>query len=60
MPLVRDEKVHGWPCKFYDDGVVKVGTTTNRITIRVPESELGWFATRLRTELIEREAAGDG
>ena len=48
MPLLRTETIHGWPCKFYDDGLVKVGTTAARFTIRVPADEGAWFATRLR------------
>ena len=59
MPLLSTEKVHGWPCKFYDDGLVKVGTKTDRFTIRVLADEGAWFATRLRAELIERELATD-
>ena len=58
MPLLRTELVHGWPCKFYDNGGVTVGTrAADRFTIKVPTNEVSWFATRLRTELIERELA---
>ena len=58
MPLLRTEKIHGWPCKFYDNGGVTVGTrAADRFTIKVPADEVSWFATRLRTELIERELA---
>ena len=57
MPLLREETIHGVICKFYDGGVVKVGTKADRFTIRVPADEASWFATRLRAELIERELA---
>ena len=57
MPLLCQEKIHGWPCKFYDSGVVMVGTTADRFSIKLPSDEGAWFATRLRAELIERELA---
>ena len=57
MPLQRDETVHGWPCKFYANDVVKVGTKATRFTLKVPADEGSWFATRLRAELIRRELA---
>ena len=57
MPLLRTETIHGWPCKFYDNDVVVVGTTTGRFSIKLPASEDTWFATRLRAELIKRELA---
>ena len=57
MPLLRTETIHGWPCKFYDDGLVKVGTKADRFTIRVPVGEGAWFAARLRAKLIEKELA---
>ena len=57
MPLLRAETIHGWPCKFYDNGVVWVGTTANRFTMNVPADESSWVATRLRAELIRRELA---
>ena len=70
MPLQREETVHGWPCKFYANDVVKVGTKATRFTLKVPADEGSWFATRLRAELIRRElvvaaelptdGAGDG
>ena len=55
MPLLSTEKIHGTVCKFYDGGLVKVGTTADRFTIRVPADESSWVATRARAELIERE-----
>ena len=55
--LLREETIHGFICKFYDSGVVKVGTAADRFTIRVPDGESSWVATRLRAELIERELA---
>ena len=62
MPLLRSEVIHGWPCKFYDNCCVTVGTrTADRFTIKhaikVPADEVSWFATRLRAELIESELA---
>lgn len=57
MPLQREETVHGWPCKFYDGDVVKVGTKAARFTLKVPTDEVSWFSTRLRAELIKRELA---
>ena len=57
MPLQHDETVHGWPCKFYANDVVKVGTKATRFTLKVPADEGSWFATRLRAELIRRELA---
>lgn len=45
-------------CKFYDGGIIKVGTTAaGRFTMKVPSDEESWFATRLRAELIKRELA---
>ena len=55
MPLLRTETIHGWVCKFYDNGTVMVGTTSDRFAIKVATDEASWFATRLRTELIKRE-----
>ena len=53
MPLQREETVFGFACKFYDKGIVKVGTTAAaRFTIAVQPDE--HFPTRLRHELIER------
>ena len=49
--------IHGYECKFYDGDVVKVGTTADRFTIKVPAEESSWVATRLRAELIARELA---
>ena len=57
MPVVKEDRVHGHVCKFYDGGVVKVGTSTARFTIKVPAGEAWWFSTRLRAELIKRELA---
>ena len=58
MPVLRTETIHGWPCKFYDNGTVNVGTrAADRFSIKVPPDEGAWFATRLRAELIERELA---
>ena len=57
MPVLRTENIHNVVCKFYDGGVVKVGTAGDRFTIRVPAEEEPWFATRLRAELIRRELA---
>ena len=54
---LREETVHGWPCKFYANDVVKVGTKATRFTLKVPADEVSWFATRLRAELIRRELA---
>ena len=56
MPLLRQEVVLGWPCKFYDNGVVKVGTTAAvRFTVRTSAGE--HFASLLRAELIKRKLA---
>ena len=58
MPLLRTETIHGWPCKFYDNGRVNVGTrAADRFTINLPADEEPWFSTKLRAELIERELA---
>ena len=57
MPLLREEKIHGWPCKFYDNGVVMVGTTADRFSIKLLADEGAWFATKLRAELVARELA---
>ena len=54
---LREETVHGWSCKFYNGGVVKVGTKATRFTLKVPTDEVSWFSTRLRAELIKRELA---
>lgn len=52
---LREETVHGWPCNFYANDVVKVGTKAGRFTLKVPVNEMSWFATRLRAELIKQE-----
>ena len=53
MPLLRTEEHDGLVCKFYDGGVVKVGTTAaDRFTIRLKDGDD--FATRLKQELEER------
>ena len=53
MPCLRTETIHGVVCKFYDGGMVKVGTSAaSRFTVK--ES---WFPTRLRAELIKRGLA---
>ena len=58
MPCLRTETIHGVVCKFYDGGVVKVGTSAaSRFTIKVPADEESWSSTRLRAELIKRELA---
>ena len=58
MPCLRTEPIHGVVCKFYDGGIVKVGTTAAcRFTIKVAADEEWWFSTRLRVELITRELA---
>ena len=58
MPCLRTETIHGVVCKFYDGGVVKVGTgAASRFTIKVPADEQVWLSTRLRAELIKRELA---
>lgn len=45
-------------CKFYDGGVVKVGTSAaSRFTVKVSADEESWFPTRLRAELIKRGLA---
>ena len=54
----RTETIHGVVCKYYDGGVVKVGTSAaSRFTVKVPSDEESWFSTRLRAELIKRELA---
>ena len=55
MPLLRTEEHEGLTCKFYDSGVVKVGTTAaDRFTIRLKDGED--FPTRLKQELEEHLA----
>jgi hypothetical protein len=54
---LRDETVHGWPCKFYANDVAKIGKKATRFTLKVPADEVSWFATRLRAELIRQELA---
>ena len=56
MPLLRTEEHDGLVCKFYDGGVVKVGTTAaDRFSIRLKEDDD--FSTRLKKELEERRRA---
>ena len=57
MPLQRETEVHGFKCKFYDDGVVKVGTTAAaRFTMRpMPDGD---FDTQLLMELVKQKAKG--
>ena len=47
--------MHGWPCKFYDNGIVKVGTKAARFTLRAVAGE--HFASLLRAELLKRKLA---
>ena len=63
MPLVREEVIHGWPCKFYDNGNVNVGTRADdRFSVKVPaDVELSWFTTRLhRTGAGASRGAANG
>ena len=54
IPCIAEEH-DGVVCKFYDGGVVKVGTTAaDRFTIRLKDGED--FPTRLKKELEERSA----
>jgi len=54
--LVEEIEVHGWPCKFYENGIVKVGTQAEtRFTLRTTTGK--HFANLLRSELIKRELA---
>jgi hypothetical protein len=56
MPLLRTEEHEGLVCKFYDGGVVMVGTTAaDRFTVRLKDGDD--FATRLKEKLKERCAA---
>ena len=57
MPLLRTETIHGVSCKFYDNAVVMLGTTTDRFSLHMPADQSSWFSTRLRAELIRRELA---
>ena len=53
MPLLRTEEHDGLMCKFYEGGVVMVGTTAaERFTIRLKDHED--FPTRLKKELEKR------
>ena len=55
MPLLRTELHEGLVCKFYDGGIVKVGTTAaDRFTIRLKDGDV--LQTRLQQELEERRA----
>ena len=55
MPLLRTEEHEGLVCKFYDGGVVMVGTTAaERFTIRLKDDDN--FLMRLKKELEERRA----
>ena len=52
--------MHGWPCKFYADDVVKVGTKATRFTLKVPADEVSWFATTQVTCRADQTRAGRG
>ena len=55
MPLLRTEEHEGLVCRFYDGGVVMVGTTAaERFTVRLSSGDD--FATRLKQKLEERRA----
>ena len=55
MPLLRTEVHEGLVCKFYDSGVVMIGTTAaDRFTVRLKDGDD--FATRLNEELKKRSA----
>ena len=55
MPLVSEATHFGWACKFYDNGIVKVGTATSRFSLRTSAGD--HFASLLRAELIKRKLA---
>ena len=54
MPLLHTEEHEGLVCKFYDGGVVMVGTTAaeRSFTIRLKDDDD--FPTRLKKELLRR------
>ena len=57
MPLLKSEEHHGFCCKFYDAGVVKVGSTAAaRFTFR-PEPNKD-FGEQLLSELVKQKAKG--
>ena len=63
MPLLRTEVHEGLVCKFYDSGVVMIGTTAaDRFTVRLKDGDD--FATRLNEELkklcVETSRDGGG
>ena len=39
MPLQRTEHLFGLVCSHYDNGIVKVGTNAQRISLRVKADE---------------------
>ena len=56
MPLLRTEEHEGLVCRFYDGGVVMVGTTAaDRFSIRLKDGDE--FPTRLKEKLEERCAS---
>ena len=52
MPLRDEETLFGLVCKIYDDGLVKVGTNTERFILRLKPGED--LEQRLRAQLIKR------
>ena len=57
MPLRDEETLYGFVCKIYDDGLVKVGTNTERFTLRLKAGED--LEQRLRAQLIKRGWCAD-
>ena len=57
MPIIKEEMHLGFSCKFYDNGVAKVGTTAAaRFSMKVkPDFD---FETQLYTELVKQKAKG--
>ena len=57
MPLLRTETINGFVCKVYDNGIVKVGTSSDRFSMRLQPGDDD-VKSRLEAELAKRERAG--
>ena len=57
MPLLKSEQHYGFTCKFYDGGIVKVGSSAAaRFTFK-PKPDQG-FDKQLLSELVRQKALG--
>ena len=57
MPLLKSEQHHGFTCKFYDGGIVKVGSSSASCFTFRPQIDKS-FEEQLLRELVRQIANG--